>query len=50
MCAPGVVCTAVVELALPVILLVAGTAAENSKVVQDILKDKEVMFALLLES
>ena len=46
-CAPGIVCTSVVELALPFILLLAGTAVESSKVVQDIMNDSDVLFAVL---
>lgn len=46
-CAAGIVFTVVVDMALPVMILLAGSMVEDTSVVQNILKDKEVLYALL---
>jgi hypothetical protein len=45
-CPIGVAVTALAELALPVFLLVAGSAVTNSATVKSLLADKEVLFAV----
>ncbi|HXJ44823.1 MAG TPA: hypothetical protein VNH18_36385, partial [Bryobacteraceae bacterium] len=45
-CPIGITVTALAELALPVFLLVAGTAVTNSKAVKALMADKEVLFAV----
>jgi hypothetical protein len=47
-CAPGIVFTSVVELAVPTILMIAGAVGGDSpKFIQDLLKDEELLFAVL---
>jgi CHRD domain len=45
-CPMGIVTTCLAELALPVLLLVAGTAAVNTAVVKSLMADKEVLLAV----
>lgn len=45
-CPIGTAVTIVAEMALPVILLLAGTAVSNSKAVVSLMADKEVLFAV----
>jgi hypothetical protein len=46
-CPAGLVFTVVIDMALPVILLVAGSAVMETKTVQNILKNKTVLYAIL---
>lgn len=45
-CAVGIIITAFAELALPMLMLMTGSAEENNSPVKSILDDPEVMFAL----
>lgn len=45
-CPVGVATTVVVEMAVPMLLLVAGTAITNSKAITDLVANKEVLFAV----
>lgn len=47
-CPLGIVLTSALELALPVVLLVAGTAMGESKTVAKLLADKRVLYSLIL--
>lgn len=47
-CGIGLTTTVVAELALPIILLVAGTAITNSKPVKALLADKKLLFGVCL--
>jgi hypothetical protein len=44
-CPMGITVTALAELALPVFLLAAGTAVDANKMVKNLFKDREVLFA-----
>ncbi|GLQ87688.1 hypothetical protein [Dyella flagellata] len=45
-CPVGVAVTVVAEMAVPMILLIAGTAVTNSKTMVDLIANKEVLFAV----
>src|ERR1044071_3067122 len=47
LCAMGITLTVTLELALPVILLLAGTAISNSKTVVALMEDKETLFGVV---
>lgn len=45
-CAAGIACTSVFELALPVMLLIAGAADYKTGFINELLKDKKVLFTI----